>query len=99
MSIAGRCIARSTSSGTTVGPGIARNSRPARTLITRHPCYYVSCEERHDEAIYSSPLRRHFSADRFTHLKPQGRKVPIGRAQASIMIQLENHSRDQLTNV
>src|SRR5471032_3047258 len=33
MSIAGRCIARSTSSGTVVGPGIARNSRPARTLI------------------------------------------------------------------
>src|SRR5476649_1520916 len=36
MSIAGRCIARSTSSGTVVGPGIARNSRPARTLIG--PC-------------------------------------------------------------
>src|SRR5262245_18676503 len=33
MSTAGRCIARSTSSGTVVGPGIARNSRPARTLI------------------------------------------------------------------
>src|SRR3954447_292857 len=33
MSTAGRCIARSTSSGTVVGPGIARNSRPARTLM------------------------------------------------------------------
>ena len=31
--MAGRCIARSTSSGITVGPGIARNSRPARTVI------------------------------------------------------------------
>src|SRR5471032_3167398 len=37
MSIAGRCIARSTSSGTVVGPGIARNSRPARTLICHCP--------------------------------------------------------------
>src|SRR6266403_2899572 len=33
MSSAGRCIARSTSSGMVVGPGIARNSRPARTTI------------------------------------------------------------------
>src|SRR6202171_181901 len=33
MSSAGRCIARSTSSGMVVGPGIARNSRPARTVI------------------------------------------------------------------
>src|SRR4051812_4114087 len=37
MSTAGRCIARSTSSGTVVGPGIARNSRPARTLISVFP--------------------------------------------------------------
>src|SRR5664279_2496031 len=33
MSSAGRCIARSTSSGIVVGPGIARNSRPERTTI------------------------------------------------------------------
>src|SRR6266403_4494056 len=33
MSSAGRCIARSTSSGMVVGLGIARNSRPARTTI------------------------------------------------------------------
>src|SRR3954451_8070164 len=33
MSSAGRCIACSTASGTLVGPGIARNSRPARTTI------------------------------------------------------------------
>src|SRR5688572_8881054 len=33
MSTAGRCMACSTSSGTVVGPGMARNSRPARTLI------------------------------------------------------------------
>src|ERR1700744_5245270 len=33
MSSAGRCIARSTSSGILVGPGSARNSRPARTTI------------------------------------------------------------------
>jgi hypothetical protein len=33
MSTAGRCIARSTSSGNVVGPGMARNSRPARTTI------------------------------------------------------------------
>src|SRR4051812_15777674 len=37
MSTAGRCIARSTSSGTVVGPGMARNSRPARTLIRTFP--------------------------------------------------------------
>src|SRR6476661_7352003 len=35
MSTAGRCMARSTSSGTVVGPGMARNSRPDRTLIVR----------------------------------------------------------------
>src|ERR1700732_1376507 len=37
MSSAGRCIARSTSSGMVVGPGIARNSRPARTTIVVIP--------------------------------------------------------------
>src|SRR6266853_1617942 len=37
MSSAGRCIARSTSSGIVVGPGIARNSRPARTVIVVVP--------------------------------------------------------------
>src|SRR3954449_5522592 len=37
MSSAGRCIARSTSSGIVVGPGIARNSRPARTTIVLVP--------------------------------------------------------------
>src|SRR6266566_246760 len=33
MSTAGRCIACSTSSGTVVGPGITRNSRPPRTVM------------------------------------------------------------------
>src|SRR4051812_23459319 len=33
MSSAGRCIACSTASGILVGPGIARNSRPARTTM------------------------------------------------------------------
>jgi hypothetical protein len=42
MSSAGRCIARSTSSGTVVGPGIARNSRPARTTIV---LFLVDCLE------------------------------------------------------
>src|ERR1700726_1974466 len=37
MSSAGRCIARSTSSGMVVGPGMARNSRPARTVIVGFP--------------------------------------------------------------
>ena len=46
MSTAGRCIARSTSSGTVVGPGIARNSRPARTLM--------SCSSFHETAHTSS---------------------------------------------
>src|ERR1700680_3525595 len=41
MSSAGRSIARSTSSGMVVGPGIARNSRPARTVIVGFPC---SCD-------------------------------------------------------
>src|ERR1700730_11978275 len=40
MSTAGRCIARSTSSGTVVGPGMARNSRPARTTIVIFPSWY-----------------------------------------------------------
>src|SRR3954467_11513754 len=40
MSSAGRCIARSTSSGMVVGPGIARNSRPARTTIV---LFLVDC--------------------------------------------------------
>src|SRR4051812_38531384 len=39
MSIAGRCIACSTASGIVVGPGMARNSRPARTVI--FICPYV----------------------------------------------------------
>src|SRR3954452_17832328 len=41
MSSAGRCIACSTSSGMLVGPGIARNSRPARTtivVVSLKPC-------------------------------------------------------------
>src|SRR3954447_12323764 len=42
MSIAGRCIARSTSSGIVVGPGMARNSRPARTVIVGFPCWAAS---------------------------------------------------------
>src|SRR6187431_344633 len=33
MSTAGRCMAASTASGMTVGPGMARNSRPAATDI------------------------------------------------------------------
>src|SRR5579883_978231 len=35
MSSAGRCIALSTSSGTVVGPGMLRNSRPLRRTIAR----------------------------------------------------------------
>src|SRR5262249_8940061 len=35
MSTAGRCMALNTSSGTVVGPGMARNSRPALTTISR----------------------------------------------------------------
>src|ERR1700761_5099224 len=49
MSSAGRCIARSTSSGIVVGPGIARNSRPARTVIFYCPCWRIqpkSCTAR-----------------------------------------------------
>src|SRR5437660_9644497 len=41
MSSAGRCIARNTSSGIVVGPGIARNSRPARTVIFLVPLWYA----------------------------------------------------------
>src|SRR5262249_18322241 len=37
MSTAGRCMARKTSSGTVVGPGIARNSRPERVTLGRYP--------------------------------------------------------------
>src|SRR5215203_1626457 len=43
MSTAGRCIARSTSSGIVVGPGIARNSRPARTVICHCPPKFPAC--------------------------------------------------------
>src|SRR6266478_977013 len=57
MSTAGRCMARNTSSGTVVGPGIARNSRPARTTIAllnssanRSPCS-------HEEAPHQSASR------------------------------------------
>src|SRR6185437_1563708 len=39
MSSAGRCIACSTSSGILVGPGRARISRPARTVIVAFPCF------------------------------------------------------------
>src|ERR1700694_1146683 len=44
MSSAGRCIARSTSSGMVVGPGIARNSRPERTTIVFIP-FWVCLRE------------------------------------------------------
>jgi hypothetical protein len=37
MSMAARCIARSTSSGIVVGPGTAMISRPARTTIALVP--------------------------------------------------------------
>src|SRR5262249_23248670 len=37
---AGRCIAWSTSSGMLVGPGRARISRPARTVIVVIPCAF-----------------------------------------------------------
>src|SRR5690606_10463307 len=37
MSTAGRCMAPSTSSGTVVGPGMLRNSRPAATLMSDAP--------------------------------------------------------------
>src|SRR5215469_6372867 len=40
MSSAGRCIACSTASGIVVGPGMARNSRPARTVMLDCPCCY-----------------------------------------------------------
>src|SRR5437773_9260730 len=39
MSKAGRCIACNTWSGMVVGPGMARNSRPARTTIVVFPCW------------------------------------------------------------
>src|SRR4029077_1545821 len=38
MSSAGRCLACITASGIVVGPGMARNSRPARTVIAALPC-------------------------------------------------------------
>src|SRR5579883_2678122 len=38
MSSAGRCIACRTSSGMVVGPGMARHSRPARTVMGWDPC-------------------------------------------------------------
>src|ERR1700758_2423757 len=41
MSSAGRCIACSTESGIVVGPGMARNSRPARTVIAVLPCAVI----------------------------------------------------------
>src|SRR5471032_3378193 len=63
MSIAGRCIARSTSSGTVVGPGIARNSRPARTLICHCPpllpvTLYHGKRTRARDAPYQQALAR-----------------------------------------
>jgi hypothetical protein len=42
MSTAGRCIARSTSSGIVVGPGTARNSRPARTTMHMLLCVHLN---------------------------------------------------------
>src|SRR5262245_33833462 len=39
MSSAGRCMACSTSSGIVVGPGMARNCRPARTVIVNFPAW------------------------------------------------------------
>src|SRR5689334_15561722 len=41
MSMAGRCIAASTSSGTLVGPGMLRNSRPLLTLMSGLPLWCV----------------------------------------------------------
>src|SRR5271170_1106104 len=64
MSIAGRCMARSTSSGTVVGPGIARNSRPARTTMSvrpllpmARPCWHAAAR-RQSRLDRGTPARR-----------------------------------------
>src|SRR3954453_14044036 len=55
MSTAGRCTARSTSSGTVVGPGMARNSRPARTLIRTFPPRHLAWRENSTDEAYRLP--------------------------------------------
>src|SRR5215831_614121 len=54
MSSAGRCIARSTSSGMVVGPGMARNSRPARTVMRGFPYSW--------SRPWMQPMARNFKA-------------------------------------
>src|SRR4051812_47815846 len=53
MSSAGRCIACSTASGMLVGPGIARNSRPARTTMVA----FLILVARMSEAISGNPYQ------------------------------------------
>src|SRR5947209_2541395 len=59
MSSAGRCIACSTASGILVGPGIARNSRPARTTMLSLP--FVA---RMSEATSGNPISTHANPGR-----------------------------------
>src|SRR5438105_513613 len=60
MSTAGRCMARNTSSGIVVGPGIARNSRPARTTISQNPPLFR-------RVPYRTPQRASKALDLHTH--------------------------------
>src|SRR4051794_28821527 len=57
MSSAGRCIACSTASGILVGPGIARNSRPARTTMLLLP-FVARWATRHPESHINAPPGR-----------------------------------------
>src|SRR5262249_29813365 len=71
MSTAGRCIARNTSSGIVVGPGIARNSRPARTAMNFSPSLSVTLPRAHGKSVRALHARDSFRCPEDRH-KLQG---------------------------
>src|SRR5690349_20825658 len=93
MSTAGRCIARKTSSGTVVGPGIARNSRPARTDIGSFPSMAArhagtlrrEVKPKRSETIdmQSSHVDRRGAAGREVGDQPAGRRAH-GQAEMAV---------------
>src|SRR3977135_2832813 len=78
MSSSGRCIARSTSSGIVVGPGIARNSRPARTVIVLVPLAMLGEGMQGNDGIfkpehYDNKLKPAWRANRSRECAPDDR--------------------------
>src|SRR6202035_4803176 len=80
MSTAGRCIACSTSSGTVVGPGITRNSRPPRTVMGVREDRGRKTESGKRATLsapFCHPIIRHLSSGAIMPLSGQGMLITL----------------------